>query len=635
MTTYDVFLSHADKSKIEALAVRLREDGLKPFLDKWHLVPGEPWQQALENALEASRTCAVFVGSEEGPWQHMEMRAALSRLVGDKTFRVISVLLSGAPALAELPPFLSQLGAVECREGFDDDAYHRLVCGICGMAPDAGSASPSVRPYRSMAPVYDQFVHRRELDAVRNLLVKGGGGTVGITTALRGAGGFGKTALAQALCEDPVVREAYPDGILWAQMRDEMRDGDRLAIVQDMIRLWHRDEKQSFETLTAASARLREVLDGERVLVVVDDAWRSADVEPFRGLGPGTALLVTTRDGGTLPPGCRRVDVDAMQPSEAVRLLASGLEIEHGKELDALAKRLGEWPLLLRLVNSQLRELMGKEGLGLDAAICTIEDELNESGVTTFDVGDGKERGKAVEGTLGVSLKRLTDEERRRFRELAVFPEDADVPLGVLERFWGLRIRDVRQLCKRLYDLSLLLRFERGARTIRLHDVVRQYLVDEYFDLPGLHRQLLKQCRPQSGSWTDLEDGETYLWRHLVGHLAEAGDQANLRRLLFDLDYLEGKVRTVGINALLADYDVLGETGEVRTVQEALRLSAHVLSRDWGGLLGQVLAGQLLGRLDQVGEAGRHLLQEASTRAPLRPRRVKMSRSPSQRMVAS
>jgi hypothetical protein len=32
-----------------------------PFLDKWHLIPGDPWQEALEEALDASRTCAVFL----------------------------------------------------------------------------------------------------------------------------------------------------------------------------------------------------------------------------------------------------------------------------------------------------------------------------------------------------------------------------------------------------------------------------------------------------------------------------------------------------------------------------------------------------------------------------------------------
>ncbi len=632
MTTYDVFLSHAtaDKPVVETLARRLREDGLEPFLDKWHLVPGEPWQEALEDALDTSRTCAVFVGTQLGPWQNEEMRAVLDKRVHNENFRVIPVLLPGTPKprKKELPRFLHRLAWVDfCNGVADEESFHQLVCGIRGVPPDARPASAAPTPYRSMARPPDQFVHRRELDAARDLLVGAAGSTVGITTALRGAGGFGKTALAQALCEDPAVREAYPAGILWGQMRDDMRAAGRLAVVQDVIRFWHAGERLSFETLSAASARLREVLHGQRVLMVLDDAWRSADVEPFRGLGPGTALLVTSRAGGTLPADCRRVAVDAMQLTEAVTLLVAGLEVDRDEQLDALARRLGKWPLLLRLVNRQLRKLMDGERLSPDEAIAAVEDDLDVSGVTAFDIDDPTSRNNAVKLTLNASLRHLEDQDQQRFQELAVFPEDTDVPLTVLERFWGLGARAVRQSCKRFDDLALLLRFDRGSRTIRLHDVVRQYLLDEHPDLPGLHRRLLDHCRPTSGRWGDLEDHETYLWRQLADHLVEAGDRPQLRRiLLYDLEYLEGKLRTVGINALLVDFDVLAEPGEARTLQEALRLSAHVLSRDWGKLLGQVLAGQLLGRCRQVGEQGRLLLQRAADRAPLRPRWVRMCR---------
>ncbi len=68
----------------------------------------------------------------------------------------------------------------------------------------AASAPPG---YRTMATTPDDFVHRRELDEVRELLCAAAadGGAVGITTALRCAGGFGKTTLAQALAFDERV----------------------------------------------------------------------------------------------------------------------------------------------------------------------------------------------------------------------------------------------------------------------------------------------------------------------------------------------------------------------------------------------------------------------------------------------
>ena len=80
-TTYDVFLSHNsdDKQAVELIAHWLREEAkMRPFLDKWHLIPGQPWQEALEGALDESATVAVFVGpSGVSPWHNEELRAAI------------------------------------------------------------------------------------------------------------------------------------------------------------------------------------------------------------------------------------------------------------------------------------------------------------------------------------------------------------------------------------------------------------------------------------------------------------------------------------------------------------------------------------------------------------------------------
>jgi TIR domain/NB-ARC domain len=44
---------------------------------------------------------------------------------------------------------------------------------------------------------------------------------VAITAALRGAGGYGKTTLAKALCHDLRVQEAFDDGILWVTLGEK------------------------------------------------------------------------------------------------------------------------------------------------------------------------------------------------------------------------------------------------------------------------------------------------------------------------------------------------------------------------------------------------------------------------------
>jgi hypothetical protein len=61
-----------------------------------------------------------------------------------------------------------------------------------------------------------------------------------------------------------------------------------------------------------------------------------------------------------------------------------------------------------------------------------------------FDPHDPAERRKAVALTIGVSLDLLSPPERERFGQLGIFPEGADIPVGVVARFWaaagGLRI---------------------------------------------------------------------------------------------------------------------------------------------------------------------------------------------------
>lgn len=144
---YHVFLSHnsLDKAFVERLAARLMDEGgLKPFLDKWHLVPGDPWQEALEEALDASAACAVFLGPNGlSPWENEEMRSALDERTRDRTLRVIPVLLPGADPKDPntLPRFLRRPTWVDFRAGVEDrGAFRRLLAGVEGREPGRDDA---------------------------------------------------------------------------------------------------------------------------------------------------------------------------------------------------------------------------------------------------------------------------------------------------------------------------------------------------------------------------------------------------------------------------------------------------------------------------------------------------------------
>lgn len=151
---FDVFLSHngKDKPHVRALADFLTCRGLKVWLDERELIPGRPWQVALEDIIKTVRSAAVIIGRDGlGPWEEPEMRALLNEFVRRK-LPVIPVLLPDAPKHPELPPFLAGFTWVDLRGGTTEDGLEQLLWGITGVRPNRGSlsawpvASPSSLP---------------------------------------------------------------------------------------------------------------------------------------------------------------------------------------------------------------------------------------------------------------------------------------------------------------------------------------------------------------------------------------------------------------------------------------------------------------------------------------------------------
>lgn len=428
-----------------------------------------------------------------------------------------------------------------------------------------------------------------EFDQLLNLLIdKRREEPVAITAALRGAGGYGKTTLAKALCHDERIQDAFDDGILWVTLGEN--PGDLTGRVEDLI-VTLGDERPGFTSLDGAVNRLKEVLADRDILIVIDDVWDRGHVNPFIQGGSRCARLITTRNFDTLPVGSQRVHVDAMQREEATSLLAAGLEHDDGLlwELTNLASRLGEWPLLLRLVNSALRNRIQNDRQSPRDAITSINKALDKRGLTYFDAQNPEARDRAVARTIGVSLELLSAKDRERYSEMAIFPEDVEIPLSTLEKLWARTGAfdefDTEELCSRLNRFSLLWSYNANERRIRLHDVVRKFLIEQQGDkLPSIHAQLLDAHRPNTSfGWADMTSEEPYLWDHLAHHLVEAVRGNELVATVKDWRYLVAKTLIRKSMAVEADLrvveNIVMDDHSIRLLRHNFVNSGHLLNR--------------------------------------------------------
>ena len=456
----------------------------------------------------------------------------------------------------------------------------------------------------SLVPAVPGWVDRGELAEVVSALTAAGSGAVALTTGLVGAGGFGKTTLAAKACQDRKVRRLFRGGIVWITVGRDT-DGPGLAArISEVIATADGDSGPAFTSPEQAGQALARALSGGgRTLLVVDDVWTAAQLQPFLAAGESVRLLVTTRRPAVLDDVAdpRQIKVDAMPDAVARRLLTRGLPaMAAGLERDLLDLT-GRWPLLLNLVNHRLAGDVDR-GAHIDVAAAAAAGRLRERGPAALDITDSGQRQTAVAATVGYSLDALDSGDRDRFFELGIFAEDAEIPLSAVALLWqgtaGLSAAAAESLCERLDGLSLLtLAWAGEVRVMVLHDVIRDFALSRLGPAgqAGAHAALISAARPVTGpgaapgalprngegggtAWWRLPEtpGCGYLWEYLTYHLQAAGLGAELDEVCCDLRFLAVRLRRSGPAAVEADLARSGSptAGRLRRV---VAQNAHLL----------------------------------------------------------
>jgi len=129
-----VFLSYSmnDSKDVEKIARYLGDSEVPVWFDKWAIVPGDRWQERIEQALNESQVILIFVGKEPiGNWQNTEIKAAIQQAMSStQPKRIIPILLPGSSP-HNIPLFLKGILFVDFTGGVDNArSLNRLISTI-------------------------------------------------------------------------------------------------------------------------------------------------------------------------------------------------------------------------------------------------------------------------------------------------------------------------------------------------------------------------------------------------------------------------------------------------------------------------------------------------------------------------
>jgi WD40 repeat protein len=474
-----VFIPYARKDGA-VLAQRLQADlgaqGFDAWLDTQRIAGGASWTMEIEQALDACQVALALLtpGSYVSEICRAEQIYALR-----EGKRVIPLL---AQSGCKIPLHLEAKNYRDFTGAKPYAAQFGLLLDDIRLGRNAVPLRPEFRTtYVTAPPLPRNYVQRPEaLANLRNALITDGSGPSIALTALEGMGGIGKTILAQALCHDEVIQQAFPDGIVWITVGKEPAYSlvDRMREVGKALK----DDLPAYDTELGCINRYRTVMREKATLIVVDDVWRSGDVEPFRAESPRSRLLFTTRDASIAAAvGAEERIADLLTPAQSRELLArwSGLKPEAlPPEAEDTTHECGRLPLALAMIGAMLR---GKPHAFWQHVVNLLRNADLEKIKAQFPGYPHTDLLRAIQ----VSVDALEAKARERYLALAVLLEDTPIHPVVQQTLWGADEEDALDTAEQFVSLSLAQR-DRDTRSVRLHDLQLDHVRAQYADKEAL-----------------------------------------------------------------------------------------------------------------------------------------------------
>jgi tetratricopeptide (TPR) repeat protein len=315
------------------------------------------------------------------------------------------------------------------------------------------------------------FIGRHtELDQLTTLLTgESDQPQVVVICAVEGMAGIGKTELAKHAAYQHA--DHFPDGILFLDLLGYTPEADPLHPAAALDRLLRRLGVPGPQIPADPEDRAtlyRAKLADKRMLILLDNARTSSQVQPLLPATPGCRVLITSRRRLTALDDATPIHLDILHPADAhalfVRLTGLDPTPEESTAITRIVTACGRLPLAIRITAARYRNHAW-------TTLAELEGHLADQHERLATVDDGE---RSITAAFTVSYHSLPADQRRMFRLLGLIPgPEPDTEAYAAAALADIRLSDAERLLTHLADASLLTRPVPGR--YGFHDLLRAY----------------------------------------------------------------------------------------------------------------------------------------------------------------
>ncbi|MEC3978289.1 AfsR/SARP family transcriptional regulator [Amycolatopsis sp. H20-H5] len=368
-----------------------------------------------------------------------------------------------------------------------------ILAGDSGLqqspAPAPVAEPPAVVPFQLPTDIADFTGRDVLIGHAERLLLGGVGKRATPVVVLAGKPGVGKTALALHIAHR-LAESRYPDGQLYCDLGGtRAHPATPLDVLGRFLRALGLPGAAIPDSVDERAETYRHLLAGKRMLVVLDDAGSERQV---RALLPGSSssvVLVTSRTRLTGLAGAGVLDVEVLDTTQAIGMLATMIGDDRvaaePAAAQALVRLVGGLPLALRIVAARLAARPSW-------SLAWMLDRLSNERRRLDELTHGE---MMVRASLALTYDGLEPDVRRLLRLLSAF-DCLSFPAWVAAALLEVDLFHAADLLERLVDAQMLevsAVEEDGSPRYKFHDLIRLFAreqLDEHEQVAGRHAAL-------------------------------------------------------------------------------------------------------------------------------------------------